>query len=143
VKGDPYVIEYNTRLGDPESEALIPRIKSDFFELFEGVAKGDLADRELEIDDRFCTTVMLVSGGYPGTYEKGKPVDGLDLIDGSVLFHAGTKKEADKIVTSGGRVIAVSSWGSTMVEALETSYGNARLLKFEGQYFRTDIGFDL
>jgi phosphoribosylamine--glycine ligase len=143
VKGDPYVIEYNTRLGDPESEALIPRIKSDIFELFEGVAQGNLADREIEIDDRFCTTVMLVSGGYPGTYEKGKPVDGLDLIDGSVVFHAGTKKEADKIVTSGGRVIAVSSWGSTMQEALRTSYANARLLKFEGQYFRTDIGFDL
>jgi len=143
VKGDPYVIEYNTRLGDPESEAVIPRIKSDFFELFEGVAKGDLADREIEIDDRFCTTVMLVSGGYPGTYEKGKPVAGLDLIDSSVVFHAGTKKEADKIVTSGGRVIAVSSWGSTMEEALGTSYGNAKLLKFEGQYFRTDIGFDL
>jgi len=143
VKGDPYVIEYNTRLGDPESEAVIPRIKSDIFELFDGVAKGDLADREIEIDDRFCTTVMLVSGGYPGTYEKGKPVDGLDLIDGSVVFHAGTRKEADRIVTSGGRVIAVSSWGSTMEEALGTSYDNARLLKFEGQYFRTDIGFDL
>ena len=143
VEGDPYVIEYNTRLGDPESEVIIPRISSDLFELFEGVAKGNLAERKIEIDSRYCTTVMLVSGGYPGNYEKGKSIVGLDLIDDSVIFHAGTKKEADKIVTSGGRVLAVSSFGSSMKEALGKSYGNARLLKFEGQYFRTDIGFDL
>ena len=143
VQGDPFVIEYNTRLGDPESEVIIPRITSDLFELFEGVAKGDLAEREIEIDKRFCTTVMLVSGGYPGNYEKGKPISGLDQIRDSVVFHAGTKKDADNIVTSGGRVLAVSSWGSDMKEALGTSYRNARLLNFEGQYFRTDIGFDL
>jgi phosphoribosylamine--glycine ligase len=143
VEGDPYVIEYNTRLGDPESEVIIPRIKSDFFELIDGVAKGDLAERKLEIDERFVTTIMLVSGGYPGSYEKGKIIHGLDLTKGSVIFHAGTKNEADKIVTSGGRVLAVSSWGAKMKEALNTSYLNADLLKFEGRYYRTDIGFDL
>ena len=143
VKGDPYVIEYNTRLGDPESEVIIPRIKSDFFELIEGVAKGDLAERKIEIDERFVTTVMLVSGGYPGNYEKGKTIYGLDLTMGSEIFHAGTKNEAGKIVTSGGRVLAVSSWGTKMKEALKTSYLNADLLKFEGRYYRTDIGFDL
>jgi phosphoribosylamine---glycine ligase len=143
VEGNPYVIEYNVRLGDPESEVIIPRIKSDLFELIEGVAKGDLAERKIEIDERFVTTVMLVSGGYPGNYEKGKSIHGLELTEGSVLFHAGTKKEADNVITSGGRVIAVSSWGSTMKEALTTSYRNAGLLNFEGGYYRTDIGFDL
>ena len=143
VEGEPFVIEYNARLGDPETEVIIPRIKSDFFELIEGVAKGDLSVRELEIDDRFVTTVMLVSGGYPGNYEKGKSIQGLDLTDGSVIFHSGTRKEEDCVVTSGGRVLAVSSWGSTMKEALEKSYTNAAKLKFEGSYCRTDIGFDL
>src|SRR5450759_3773001 len=143
VEGNPYVIEYNVRLGDPESEVIIPRIKSDLFELIEGVDKGDLAERKIEIDERFVTTVMLVSGGYPGNYEKGKSIHGLELTEGSVLFHAGTKKEADNVITSGGRVIAVSSWGSTMKEALTTSYRNAGLLNFEGGYYRTDIGFDL
>ena len=143
VEGEPFVIEYNARLGDPETEVIIPRIKSDFFELIEGVAKGDLSGRELEIDDRFVTTVMLVSGGYPGNYEKGKSIQGLDLTDGSVIFHSGTRKEEDCVVTSGGRVLAVSSWGSTMKEALEKSYTNAAKLKFEGSYCRTDIGFDL
>src|SRR5665647_542985 len=122
VEGDPYVIEYNTRLGDPESEVIIPRIKSDFFELIEGVAMGDLGERKIVIDERFATTVMLVSGGYPGNYEKGKSIHGLDLTKDSVVFHAGTKKEAENIVTSGGRVLAVSSWGATMKEALNTSY---------------------
>ena len=143
VNGDPYVIEYNARLGDPESEVIIPRIKSDFFELIEGVAKGDLSGREIEIDERFVTTVMMASGGYPGEYQKDKPIHGLDNISESVVFHAGTKKEGDKVVTSGGRVLAVSSWGSTMKEALGTSYRNAGLLSFEGNYYRTDIGFDL
>jgi phosphoribosylamine---glycine ligase len=143
VAGNPYVIEYNARLGDPESEVIIPRIKSDFFELIEGVVKGDLAERKIETDERFVTTVMLVSQGYPGNYEKGKTIHGLDLTMKSVVFHAGTKKEADKVVTSGGRVLAVSSWGTTMKEALEISYRDARLLNFEGISYRTDIGFDL
>lgn len=143
VEGNPYVIEYNSRLGDPESEVIIPRIKSDLFELIEGVANGNLAEKIIEIDERFVTTVMLVSGGYPGNYNKGKTIQGLDLIKGSVIFHAGTKKEGDKVVTSGGRVLAISSWGSSMKEALDTSYRNAGLLEFEGRYYRTDIGFDL
>ena len=143
IEGNPYVIEYNARLGDPESEVIIPRIKSDLFELIEGVANGDLSEREIEIDDRFVTTVMLVSGGYPGKFEKGKPIYGLESANGSVLFHAGTKKDGDKVVTSGGRVIAVSSWGPTMNDALKESYRNAKLLKFDGSYYRPDIGFDL
>jgi len=143
VEGNPYVIEYNARLGDPESEVIIPRIKSDLFELIEGVANGNLAERVIETDGRFVTTVMLVSGGYPGDYEKGKPIQGLDLTKESVVFHAGTKIEEDKVVTSGGRVLAVSSWGTTMKESLEISYRNAGLLSFDGIYYRTDIGFDL
>jgi phosphoribosylamine---glycine ligase len=143
VDGNPFVIEYNARLGDPESEVIIPRIKSDFFELIEGVANGDLADRTIEIEDRFATTVMLVSGGYPGKYEKNKLIQGLDLVNESVVFHSGTKEEYGKIVTSGGRVLAVTSLGQTMEKALEISYRNARLLNFDGKYFRTDIGFDL
>lgn len=143
VDDNPYVIEYNARLGDPESEVIIPRIKSDFFDLIEGVANGDLAGRRIEIDDRFVTTVMLVSGGYPGDYEKGKPIHGLNLTEESVVFHAGTTLNEDKVVTSGGRVLAISSWGKTMNEALKISYRNAGLLNFEGIYYRTDIGFDL
>jgi phosphoribosylamine---glycine ligase len=143
VDGNPFVIEYNARLGDPESEVIIPRIKSDLFELIEGVAKGDLAGREIEFDDRFVTTVMLVSGGYPGNFEKGKQIDGLGKIEGSVVFHAGTKEEAGKVISSGGRVLAISSWGSTKNEALSASYRNAGTIKFEGSYYRSDIGFDL
>jgi phosphoribosylamine--glycine ligase len=143
VKGDPFVIEYNARLGDPESEVIIPRIKSDLFELIEGVAKGDLAGRNLEIDDRFVTTVMLVSGGYPGRYEKGKAIYGLEFTRDCAVFHSGTKISDSKVVTSGGRVLAVSSWGITMKKALEGSYRNAALLSFDDIYYRTDIGFDL
>ncbi len=143
VGGEPYVIEYNARLGDPETEVIIPRIRSDFFELIEGVARQDLATRVLEIDERFATTVMLVSGGYPEEFEKGKTIHGLDLINGSMVFHAGTKSVDDKVVTSGGRVLAVTSWGYTMNDALKTSYQNAKLLKYEGICYRKDIGFDL
>jgi phosphoribosylamine--glycine ligase len=143
VGGDPYVIEYNARLGDPESEVIIPRIRSDLFDLIEGVANGDLAERTFETDSRFVTTVMLVSGGYPGNYEKGKAIKGMDKTRNCVLFHAGTRKDGDETVTAGGRVIAVSSWGKTMKDALLASYQNAALLSFEGAYYRTDIGFDL
>jgi phosphoribosylamine--glycine ligase len=143
VGGDPYVIEYNARLGDPESEVIIPRIKSDLFDLIEGVANGDLAERTFETDSRFVATVMLVSGGYPGNYEKGKAIKGMDKTRNCVLFHAGTRKDGDETVTAGGRVIAVSSWGKTMKDALLASYQNAALLSFEGAYYRTDIGFDL
>jgi phosphoribosylamine--glycine ligase len=143
VENDPYVIEYNARLGDPESEVMIPRIKSDLFELIEGVALGNLSERKIEIDERSVTTVMLVSGGYPGHYEKGKEISGLGKITDGVVFHAGTKISDNRVVTSGGRVLAVSSWGTSMKEALEGSYRNARLLSFDNMYYRTDIGFDL
>jgi phosphoribosylamine--glycine ligase len=143
VKGEPYVIEYNARLGDPESEVIIPRIKSDFLDLIEGVAYGDLAERKIEFDERYVTTVMLVSGGYPGNYVKGKVVSGLDLAKDSIVFHAGTKTDNGNVITSGGRVLAVSSWGKTMKEALEISYRDARLIDFDGMYYRSDIGFDL
>lgn len=143
VENNPYVIEYNVRLGDPESEAIIPRIKSDFFELLEGVANCDLHKRKIEFDDRFVTTVMLASGGYPGNYEKGKIISGIDRTSDSVVFHAGTKSEGEKVMTNGGRVLAVSAWGDSMAEALKKSYFNAGLISFEGCYFRKDIGFDL
>jgi phosphoribosylamine--glycine ligase len=143
VEGDPYVIEYNARLGDPESEVLIPRIKSDLADLLEGVAKGDLESRNIEFDNRFVTTVMIVSGGYPGDYEKGKEISGLENVKDSVVFHAGTKTTDGKAVTSGGRVLSVTSWGKTMKDALSVSYRNCGLIDFDGMYFRSDIGFDL
>jgi phosphoribosylamine--glycine ligase len=143
VRGDPYVIEFNARLGDPESEVVIPRIRSDLFDLIDGVASGNLSERVLETDDRFVTTVMLVSGGYPGNFEKGKEISGLDRTKDCVVFHAGTKMSGKNVVTSGGRVLAVSSWGRTMQEALEGSYRNAALVSFERMYYREDIGFDL
>lgn len=143
VKGDPFLIEYNVRLGDPESEVIIPRIKSDFFDLLDGVASGDLNRRKIKIDESFVTTVMLVSEGYPGHYEKGKSIYGLDLTAESVIFHSGTKKDGINTVTNGGRVLAVSAWGSTLYEALEIAYRNAGLISWDGIYYRTDIGFDL
>jgi phosphoribosylamine--glycine ligase len=143
VNGDPYVIEYNARLGDPESEVIIPRIKSDFFELIEGVAKGDLDRRTIETDERSVTTVMLVSGGYPGNYKKGLKVKGLDKVSDCIVFHAGTKAGDEGIITSGGRVMAVSAYGKNMDEALARSYANASLIDFEDIYYRKDIGFDL
>jgi phosphoribosylamine--glycine ligase len=143
VDDNPYLIEYNVRLGDPESEAIIPRIKSDLFELIDGVIKGDLNRRKLIIDERFVSTVMLVSEGYPGKYEKGRPIFGLDLTSDCVVFHSGTRAENDKILTNGGRVLAVSAWGSSLYEALEISYRNAGLISWDGIYYRTEIGFDL
>jgi len=143
VKGDPFVIEYNARLGDPESEAVIPRIKSDLFELLEGVAHGDLEKREIVIDDRFVATVMVVSGGYPGHYEKGYEVSGLENTDNCIVFHSGTKIWDGKVVTSGGRVLAVSSWGGSKEEALAGSYRNINSVSFMDMYFRKDIGFDI
>jgi phosphoribosylamine--glycine ligase len=143
VKGNPYVIEYNARLGDPETEAIIPRIKSDFFDLLEGVAKGDLNRRKIRIDERSVASVMLVSEGYPGNYEKGKEIFGLDQVTDSVVFHAGTKYENGTVLSNGGRVLAVSSMGQTLYEALETSYRNAGRISWDGIRYRTDIGFDL
>ena len=143
MDGDPYVIEYNARLGDPESEVIIPRIKSDLFDLIEGVANGNLAEKNLETDNRYVTTVMLASGGYPGHYEKGMVIEGLDNTDDCVVFHAGTKLADGSVLTSGGRVLAVSSWGRNMQEALDGSYRNAARINFEDMYYRPDIGFDL
>ena len=143
VDGNPYVIEYNVRLGDPETEVMMPRIKSDFFDLLDGSAKGDLNRRKIWIDERFVSTIMLVSDGYPGNYEKEKVIYGLDLTSDCIVFHAGTRKQGDKIVTNGGRVLAVSAWGNTLYEALEVSYRNAALISWDGIYYRTEIGFDL
>jgi phosphoribosylamine--glycine ligase len=143
VAGEPFVIEYNVRMGDPETESVLPRIESDLLELFKGVAEGNLAQRSLKITRQTAATIMLVSGGYPGDYESGKPITGLDQVHGSLVFHAGTSTHGDDIVTAGGRVIAVTSLGADMAEALARSNRNARHIQFEGKYYRTDIGFDL
>ena len=141
--GEPMVIEYNVRMGDPETEAVMLRIKSDFVDLLIGAADGTIAEKSIEIDDRTAVTVMMVSGGYPGYYEKGKVICGLNSIEGSIAFHAGTKQIGDDVCSDGGRVIAVSSYGKNMKEALSCSYKNAQLINFDGMYFRKDLGFDL
>ena len=143
VGGDPYVIEYNVRMGDPETEVVLPRLKTDILSLFEATAKGELKQAAFDLDAHFCTTVMLVSQGYPGDYEKGKLIDGLENVEGSIVFHAGTKFADGKVLTNGGRVLAVSSYGDTMKEALAQSYKNVAKIHFDGMNFRRDIGFDL
>jgi len=143
VGNDPFVIEYNCRMGDPETEVVLPRIKSDILDLFEGVATQTLHKKKIEFDERTAVTVMLVSGGYPGDYEKGKMITGLEQVKDSIAFHAGTKEENDMVVTNGGRVIAVTSYGNTMEEALKKSFANSEKINYEGKYYRKDIGFDL
>lgn len=143
VNGEPMVIEYNVRMGDPETEVVIPRVKNDLVELFEAAATESLAGVELQIDDRAATTVMLVSGGYPDAYAKGKEITAIDKVQNSLVFHAGTTMHNNKVVTNGGRVIAVTSYGSKFTEALNNSFEGAREITFEGKYFRSDIGFDL
>ena len=143
VGDEPKVIEYNVRMGDPETEVVLPRLKSDLVQLFEAVGNGTLLGQDLEIDDRAVSTVIMVSGGYPGSFEKGKLILGLDQVQQSIVFHAGAELEGDKIITSGGRVLAVTSYGNSYKEALRISYQSIQNLKFDKMYYRQDIGFDL
>ena len=143
VKGEPFVIEYNVRMGDPESEVVVPRIKSDFVDLLEGVVNGNLNEKALDIDERYTATVMLVSGGYPDLYEKDKKIDGLDKIKDTLVFHAGTVTKQGSIYTSGGRVLSLTSFGDSMHEALEKSFAVAESISFDKKYYRKDIGFGL
>lgn len=142
-QGEPAVIEYNVRMGDPETEVVLPRLKTDIMVLFEAVATGNLSAVDFVLDERYCTTVMLVAGGYPEAYEKGNVIAGIDEIQDSIVFHAGTKLMNDQILTNGGRVLAVSSFGNQMAEALQCSYANVAKIQFKGMNFRRDIGKDL
>ncbi len=145
VKDEPYVIEYNCRMGDPEAESVIPRIKSDLLELFEKTGQGTLDETTLEVDERYAASVMVVSKGYPEKYEKGKIISGLENLNNCIVYYAGASKdvEHDQIKTSGGRVLAITSFGDTLDEALKNAYANVEQISFEGKYYRTDLGFDL
>ncbi len=142
-QGEPYLIEYNVRMGDPETEAVMMRIQSDLVDLFEGVAQGNLDEKNLVTDPRTAVTVVVVAGGYPGSFEKGHVISNLELVEESVVFHAGTRLAGEEILTNGGRVLAVSSIGNSMEEALSKSYRNIERISFEKMYFRSDLGFDL
>lgn len=143
VKNEPYVIEYNCRMGDPETEVVLPRLKSDILDLFEGVHSNTLSERDVQFDDRCVATVMMVSGGYPEKYEKGKQIYGLNAIANSIVFHAGTKADGPAITSSGGRVLAVTSYGKNLDAALDKSYESIKQIEFEKSFYRKDIGFDI
>lgn len=143
VAGDPYVIEYNVRMGDPETESVLPRIESDLVDLLDGVAKGDLANRSYTVSPKTAVTVMLVSGGYPGDYESGKVISNIENVKESIVFHAGTKEVNGEVVTAGGRVIAVTTLQDNLFSALQQATADAGRIFYQGKYFRTDIGFDL
>lgn len=143
VKDEPLVIEYNVRMGDPETEVVLPRIKNDLVELFSAVSTGRLSEEEIRVDERAATTVVLVSGGYPEAYEKNKDIEGLKEVSDSIIFHAGAKRESDRTITSGGRVLAITSYGNSYREALNKSYRSIEKIRFENMYYREDIGFDL
>ena len=143
VKGEPIVIEYNVRMGDPETEVVIPRLESDLVELFQAVANEKLDEINLKITDKSAATIMVVSGGYPEEYVNGKVISGIETVTDSIVFHAGTKKDNDMIITNGGRVLAVTSLGENFEEAIKKSYQNIEKLHFDTMYYRKDIGFDL
>jgi len=143
VKGDPFVIEYNVRMGDPETEVVIPRIKSDLLNLFKGIADGTFGEKDFYVDQDFAATVMLVSGGYPEAYQKGKVISGLDNVENGMVFHAGTKDDGDQIVTNGGRVLALTSFGRDIEDSTSKAFANAEKIEFEGKNYRKDIGLDL
>ena len=142
-KGNPSVVEYNVRMGDPETEVVLPRVNSDLLDLFEGVAHQNLKEKDFSVTPKTATTVMLVSGGYPEAYEKGKEISGLDSVKDSIVFHAGTTLKDNKVVTNGGRVMAITSFGDNIKDALEKSYENIEKIRFEKMNYRKDIGFDL
>lgn len=142
-QGNPFVIEYNVRMGDPETEVVIPRIKSDLFDLFSGVANGNLHEKHIELDHQVATTVMLVAGGYPEEYKKGDVITGVEDVKESIVFHAGTANKDQQLVTNGGRVMAITSFGNNMNEALQRSFANAERIRYQGKYYRKDIGQDL
>ena len=143
VDGDPHVIEYNCRLGDPETQSVLARLENDLMQLLLETAEGALSGAVIKMDDRAAATVVLVSEGYPGSYAKGKAITGLDAVDGSMVFHAGTRKGGEELVTNGGRVLSVTSYGTTVAEALVRSYENAQRIIYDGAHYRADIGFDL
>lgn len=143
VDGEPYVIEYNCRMGDPETQTVFPRLKNDLVELLTATAENRLAEQQIEKDKRAASAVILVSGGYPGSYEKGKTITGFDQVTDSIVFHAGTKTQNGNVVTNGGRVLAITSYGAGFKEALALSNKNAAVIQFDGKYYRRDIGFDL
>ena len=143
VGGDPYVIEYNVRLGDPETQAILPRLRSDLLDLFEGIASGTLSERHVDVDDRTAVTIVLASEGYPGEFEKGKPIGGLDMVRDAYVFQAGTKLKGSTLTTDGGRVMAVTGMGKDLESAIASAYRQAAVISYEGKYMRTDIGHDV